>query len=150
MHLMPAKFSQSLLLTAALLLATALFPVAASGHAELLYSKPKSGQVLDRSPSRFLLVFEEEIDLGLVQLEVRDGSGRSVARGEPFNPGGNGARVAVRLDRDLEGTIVASYRAISEDGHPVAKRTVFQVRAPKGEKGHAAPPPSAKPPGPSM
>jgi copper transport protein len=150
MELMPAKIKQFLLLTAALLLAGALVPAGASGHAELLYSKPKAGQVLDRSPNRFLLVFEEEIDLGLVQLEVRDSSGRSVARGDPFNPGGNGARVAVRLEPGLEGTIVASYRAISEDGHPVAKRTVFRVRAPKEEKERAAPPPKAEPPGPSM
>jgi len=150
MHLMPAKLNQFLLLTTALLLAAVLLPAAALGHAELLYSKPKAGQVLDRSPSMFLLVFEEEIDLGLVQLEVRDSSGRSVERGEPFNPGGHGERVAVRLQPGLEGTIAASYRAISEDGHPVAKRTVFSVRAPKGEEEQVTPPPGAKPPGPSM
>jgi CopC domain len=39
--------------------------------------------------------------------------------------------VAVRLKPRLEGRYVASYRVISEDGHPVAKQTAFKVRPPK-------------------
>jgi copper transport protein len=46
--------------------------------------------------------------------------------------------VSVRLEPNLEGRIVASYRVISADGHPVTKRTAFRVRPP-------APPPEEEP-----
>ena len=134
----------------AALVGAALLPAAALAHADLLGSKPKAGQVLDRSPHRFLLLFDEEIDIQLVQLEVRDSAGRPVERGEPFHPGGREEHIAVRLDRALEGTLIASYRVISEDGHPVAKRTVFRVRAPKTEEKPAPPAPGDEPSAPSM
>jgi copper transport protein len=134
----------------AALLGAASLPAAALAHADLLGSNPKAGQVLDRSPSRFLLRFDEAIDIQLVQLEVRDGAGRPVERGEPFHPDGRDEHIAVRLERGLEGTLIASYRVISEDGHPVAKRTVFRVRAPKEEMERAAPAPGAEPAAPSM
>jgi copper transport protein len=120
----------------AALLVSAVFAVAAFAHAELLGSKPRQGQTLERSPSSVVLTFSEGIDTGLVQLQVEDAAGRRADRGEPFHPGGREEVVAVRLRPRLEGKYVASYRVISEDGHPVAKRTVFVVRPPKpAEKG---------------
>jgi copper transport protein len=117
------------------LLVYALVAVAAFAHAELLGSKPRHGQTLERSPSRVLLTFDEGIDTGLVQLQVEDAEGRRADRGEPFHPGGREELVAVRLRPRLEGTYIASYRVISEDGHPVAKRTVFEVRPPMPAQG---------------
>jgi methionine-rich copper-binding protein CopC len=121
---------------AAALLVTAVFAVTAFAHAELLGSKPRQGQTLERSPSRVVLTFSEGIDTGLVQLQVEDAAGRRADLGEPFHPGGREELVAVRLKPRLEGRYVASYRVISEDGHPVAKQTAFKVRPPKpAEKG---------------
>jgi copper transport protein len=40
----------------------------------------------------------------------------------------------VRLEPGLEGAYLASYRVISEDGHPVVKRTPFRVRPPVRER----------------
>jgi copper transport protein len=131
-----------LIALSAALLALALTAVPAFGHAQLLGSKPADGQTLERAPQRFVLTFDEAIDTQFVQLEVRDASGRRADRGEAYHPGGSEERVAVRLRPDVEGRIVASYRVISEDGHPVAKRTVFRVRPPEpaadeGEQGAA-------------
>jgi copper transport protein len=116
---------------AAALLALALLAATAFAHATLLGSKPRNGQTLERAPARVLLEFDEAIDTGFVQLRVEDANGRRADRGEPFHPGGREELVAVRLRPGLDGTYVALYRVLSEDGHPVAKRTVFRVRPPE-------------------
>ena len=118
----------------AALLGSAVLAATALGHAKLLESKPKAGQVLERSPRAVLLVFDEAIDAEFVRLQVVDRSGRRVDRGGPYHPGGREERLAVRLEPGLEGAYAASYRVISEDGHPVVKRTPFRVRPPMAER----------------
>ena len=118
----------------AALLGSAVLAATALGHAKLLESKPKAGQVLERSPRTVLLVFDEAIDAEFVRLQVVDRSGRRVDRGGPYHPGGREERLAVRLEPGLEGAYAASYRVISEDGHPVVKRTPFRVRPPMAER----------------
>jgi copper transport protein len=120
------------------LLLSALFAATAFGHAQLLGSDPRDGQTLKRSPRTVTLTFNEGIEAEFVRLRVEDSSGRSVSRGDPFHPNDREELVAVRLEPDLEGRIVASYRVISADGHPVTKRTAFRVRPP-------APPPEPEP-----
>jgi copper transport protein len=141
----------ALALTAALL-GAAVFAGTALGHATLLKSKPRAGQVLERSPRTVVLVFDEAMDPAFVQLGVEDATGRRVDRGGPFHPGGREERLAVRLAPGLEGAYVASYRVISEDGHPVVKRTPFRVRPPmrEREREEAMPPSAAGPGGPAM
>jgi copper transport protein len=122
----------------------------AFGHAELLRTEPRQDSTLKRSPRTVVLTFSEAIDPALVRLDVRDASGRRVDRGGPFHPGGRKEVVAVALAPRLEGAVVARYRVISEDGHPVAKSLRFRVRAHRAE---TAPPaeetavPPAAPPG---
>lgn len=123
--------SKLTLAVAAALLGSAVLAAAALGHASLLSSKPKAGQVLERSPRTMVLVFDEAIDPQFVRLQVQDATGRRVDRGKPYHPGGREERLAVRLAPQLEGAYAASYRVISEDGHPVVKRTAFRVRPPK-------------------
>jgi copper transport protein len=136
------------------LLGSAVLAATALGHATLLDAKPKAGQVLERSPRTVLLVFDEAIDPEFVQLRVEDRAGRRVDRGGPYHPGGREERLAVRLAPGLEGAYVASYRVISEDGHPVVKRTTFRVRPPMREReekeGAMSPPAGAGPAGPAM
>jgi copper transport protein len=139
----------------AALLGSAVLAATALGHATLLNSKPKAGQVLERSPRAVLLVFDEAIDPQFVQLRVEDRAGGRVDRGEPYHPGGREERLAVRLQPRLDGAYVASYRVISEDGHPVVKRTPFRVRAPMAERkeraeGQMSPPAGAGPSGGAM
>jgi methionine-rich copper-binding protein CopC len=122
------------LIVALALAATAL------GHAELLRTDPRADRTLERSPPAVALTFSERIDPALVRLEVRDTGGRRVDRGGPFHPEGHEEVVAVALAPRLEGTFVARFRVISEDGHPVAKSLRFRVRARPGDEEQAAPP----------
>src|SRR5918999_4461955 len=132
------RASRLALALVAALVGSAVLAATALGHATLLESKPRPGQVLERSPRTVLLVFDEAIDPEFVQLRVEDRAGRGVDRGEPYHPGGREERLAVRLEPDLEGAYAASYRVISEDGHPVVKQTVFRVRPPMREKEEGA------------
>jgi copper transport protein len=115
---------------AAAMLGFAVLAPAALGHAKLLESRPQPGQVLERSPRTVVLVFDEAIEAEFVQLQVQDNAGRRVDRAEPYHPAGREERLAVRLRSGLEGAYAASYRVISEDGHPVVKRMAFRVRPP--------------------
>jgi copper transport protein len=70
--------------------------------------------------------------------------------GDPYHPRGREERLAVRLRNGLDGRYAASYRVISEDGHPVVKRIPFRVRVPtrEREEGEAMSPPAGA--GPAM
>lgn len=116
-----------LVCTTATLLASLALAAAALGHATLLRTDPPEGRTLAHAPRAVVLTFSEEIDPALVRLQVRDRSGRRVDRGAPFHPGGRDEVVAVALEPRLEGALVARYRVISEDGHPVARDLGFSV-----------------------
>jgi copper transport protein len=135
---------------AALLVALALAATAV-GHAELLRTDPRAGRTLERSPRAVVLTFSESIDPALVRLDVRDTRGRRVDRGGPFHPEGHEEVVAVALAPRLEGSFVARFRVISEDGHPVAKSLTFRVRPRPRDEAQAAPPvqPSGTPASPA-
>jgi copper transport protein len=128
------RASQLTLVLVAAMLGSSVLAATALGHAKLLESKPRAGQVLERSPPRVVLVFDEAIDPEFVQLEVADSAGRRVDRGAPYHPGGREERLAVRLEPGLDGAYAARYRVISEDGHPVVKRTAFRVRPPTAQR----------------
>jgi copper transport protein len=111
-------------------LGSAILASTAFAHADLLQVTPREGQVLERSPRAVTLTFDEGIDAALIRLQVQDASGRPVERGKPYHPGGRDEVLAVRLRPGLDGRYAASYRVISDDGHPVTKRTTFTVRPP--------------------
>lgn len=115
----------------------------AFGHAKLLRTEPPEGSTLKRSPRAVVLTFSEAIDPALVRLQVSDTAGRRVDRGRPFHPDGREEVVAVALAPRLEGGLVARYRVISEDGHPVAKSLEFRVRQRTAPNEQAAPPAGA-------
>jgi copper transport protein len=132
----------------ATLLASVSLTAIAFAHADLLRSSPRDGQVLERSPAAVELTFDEGIDAAFVRLRVQDAAGRRVDRGKPYHPGGREEVVAARLPPGLDGKYAASYRVISEDGHPVTRRTFFRVRPPadeKQERGKEAPPANMDP-----
>jgi copper transport protein len=113
----------------------------AFGHAKLLRTEPPEGSTLERSPRTVVLTFSEAIDPALVRLQVSDTAGRRVDRADPFHPDGREEVVAVALAPRLEGALVARYRVISEDGHPVVKSLRFRVR-PRPEANEPAAPPA--------
>lgn len=106
----------------------------AFAHAELLRVSPRDGQVLKRSPQAIVLTFDEGVDAAFVRLQVQAADGRQATRGEPYHPDGQEEQLAIRLQPGLDGRYSASYRVISEDGHPVRQRTTFAVRPPAPPK----------------
>ena len=131
-------------------LASLVLAATALGHAKLLRTDPPPGRTLVHPPRAVVLTFSEEIDPALVRLQVRDRAGRRVDRGGPFHPGGREQVVAVALAPRLEGALVASFRVISEDGHPVARSLAFRVRPrPVAESQPEPPAATAVPPAPT-
>ena len=123
----------------AALLASLALAATALGHAKLLRTDPQAGRTLAHPPRSVTLTFSEEIDPALVRLQVRDRAGRRVDRDGPFHPGGREEVVAVALAPRLEGALVASFRVISEDGHPVARSVAFRVRQQPATEAEPAP-----------
>src|SRR5688572_11881748 len=122
--------SRLALAVVAAVLGSAMLASSAFAHADLLRVSPRDGQVLERSPRAVVLTFDEGIDPAFIRLRVQDAAGRRIERGDPYHPGDREEVLAVRLQPGLDGSYAAGYRVISEDGHPVTRRTTFRVRAP--------------------
>jgi copper transport protein len=112
----------------ALLVALVLAP-AASGHSTLMATEPAQGGVVERSPERVVLRFDEPVDTALGSVTVYDGEGQRVDAGEIIRPGPRS--VAVAIDRRLErGTYTVAWRVVSADSDPINGAWVFHVEAP--------------------
>ena len=82
---------------------------------------------LKAAPSAVTVTFDEAVTVsGAGYLRVVDQVGRRVDTGQVTRP--NGAKISVRLKSGLgDGTFTASYRVLSDDGHPVAGSIRFVV-----------------------
>ena len=110
------------------LVALALAPSSALAHATLQASSPERGARLDAVPAQVALRFDEPVEASFGALRVFDERGREVQSGEPFRPGGDSRRVAVKLRPDTRpGGFTATYRVVSADSHPVSGGFVFTV-----------------------
>lgn len=99
----------------------------ASGHAALRATTPVDGAEIDALPSAVTLEFNEPVDVSPGALRVFNADGQRVDGGEIDH---DGAIVATPLAGDLgEGTFVATWRAVSADGHPIQGAFVFTVGA---------------------
>lgn len=98
----------------------------ASAHAALISVEPASGSILASAPKAVELRFNEAVTPGAIQLIDGAGRARDDARVTT-----SGESISVAMPPDLpQGTAVVSYRAISQDGHPVAGSVIFSVGAP--------------------
>lgn len=122
MSILPFRAAALLLVLAAL---GALLPASAQAHAVLTSSSPASNQILDRSPRRIELHFNEAVRL--VSASAADASGGRIdLQGDAI-----GSLVVVNLPGSIpRGTTIVSYRVASEDGHPVGGSVVFHVGTP--------------------
>jgi len=115
------------LLVAAALVAALLLPGAApaSAHAVLEASTPGDGARLDTPPATVRLEFNEPVSAELGGLRVFSEDGDRVDVGETRS---DGAVAEVDLQDHLaDGAYVATYRVVSDDGHPVQGGLVFSV-----------------------
>lgn len=119
------------LLLGALFALGVLFAAPALAHAELIGSRPADGARLASPPHRVTLHFDEAVVIDqLAAVRVTDRDGRRVDTGDLYNPHGDEALVAVRLERGVgRGTFTVRYRLLSDDGHPVTGSLRFVVGA---------------------
>lgn len=107
----------------ALVIGGASSPV--SAHAVLIDTEPKSGAILDESPSRITLTFDEEVGTSFSSIRVLDSQGKelSSSRAERIEP----EQVGVDAPKLGDGTYIVIWRVVSADGHPVEGSFTFQV-----------------------
>src|SRR5690242_19285419 len=92
------------------------FATGASAHAALVSVEPFNASVVASQPKSVELRFNEPVTPGAIRLIDAEGRERSEAR---ISAAGETVSIAVPPDLP-QGTVVVSYRVISQDGHPVA------------------------------
>ena len=118
----------------ATLLLVVCFGTKASAHASLVSAEPRDGSVLAQAPKRVELRFNESVTAGAVRVIDADGRLRGDAAVDA-----TAETILVTLpDGLLPGTSIVSYRAISQDGHPVTGAVTFSVGAPTATGAPAA------------
>jgi copper transport protein len=98
----------------------------ASAHADVERASPGAGAVLDRSPRTVKIWFTEAVDVRLGGMWVYDQRGARVATGKLRQPRPD--RLVLPLERALDdGSYIVTWRAVSEDAHPIQGTWTFQV-----------------------
>lgn len=112
----------------ALLVAAAWFTAAApaSAHATLTGTTPADGATVEQAPPRVRFTFDEPVRAPVGSLRVFDREGERVddAQVEQDAPQVLSVGLEPQLD---EGAYVATWRAVSADGHPLRGAIVFSV-----------------------
>lgn len=100
----------------------------ARAHASLISSVPATGAVLAQEPERVVLSFSEPSGLLAARLITPDGASHDLREFAV-----SGATISIPLPEALpQGTFVLSWRAASEDGHPIAGTVLFSIGAAGG------------------
>ena len=107
--------------------AAAVLVPSAFAHSVLLGTEPRNDVVLQESPGRVELRFNEPVEMSLGGIRVFDSEGNRVDA-DQVSP--NGARrVGVDIEGELErGTYTVAWRAISADSDPISGAFVFHVQ----------------------
>lgn len=96
-------------------------------HAELLSSNPEPGAVLDDSPERITLTFNEPVEISLGAIRLFDGRGNAIDVGAAHHAEGDDNAVEVALPELANGSYVVDWRVVSTDSHPLHAAYTFQV-----------------------
>jgi copper transport protein len=106
-------------------------PREADAHGSLISSEPADGLLLDAAPGEVILIFDEATELTALRLTAPDGSYKDAAA-QPERLVSH--RLALPRGT-LQGTHMLSWRAVSEDGHPISGAVVFSVGRISAEPG---------------
>jgi copper transport protein len=124
----------SLVAAVAAVLVLAAAPPAAA-HASLVDTDPDEGAVLETAPQVIRFAFDEPVRGVPGGVQVFDAAGQGIASSSLTRD----KQLLVTLDqRVADGTLVVTWRVVSEDGHPLAGTLTFSVGAPS---------PGVRPPG---
>jgi copper transport protein len=117
--------------------ATLALAPAALAHSTLLETEPARDSIVQHSPKRVLLRFDEPVETALGSITVYDGEGERVDAGKILRP--EPESVAVAINRELErGTYTVAWRVISADSDPIKGAWVFHVKEPGAQPGGIA------------
>ena len=101
----------------------------ALAHSTLVATEPRRDAIVEHSPDRVLLRFDEPVETALGSIRVYDGDGERVDADRITKP--RPEAVAVAIDGELErGTYTVAWRAISADSDPISGAWVFHVMEP--------------------
>ncbi len=108
----------------------ALFVLAApaSAHAVLQGANPAPQSNLSASPGSVTLEFTEKVDMRADGIQVIDGERSSVQTGRPTHPSGQSNVVRASLPKLGKGLYTVTWRAVSEDSHPIQGAFTFGYR----------------------
>lgn len=110
------------------------FVTGASAHAALVSVEPANGSIVASAPKSVELRFNEAVTPGAIRLIDGTGKARDEARVSV-----SGETISIAVPQVLpQGTVVVSYRVISQDGHPVAGSVMFSIGAPSATQVPAA------------
>jgi copper transport protein len=102
-----------------------------SAHAIVERTDPAIDQVVEDSPPRVTMDFNEPVEIAFGAIRVYDTHGRRVDAGEAEHLSGRPDALGVALRPDLaRGTYTVTWRVVSADGHPIEEAFVFHVGAP--------------------
>jgi copper transport protein len=98
----------------------------------LLTTDPANDAVVERSPARVVLRFNETVESAFGGIRVFDAQTRRVDTGRVSRP--SSQELAVDLEPDLpQGTYTVAWRIVSADSHPLSGAFVFHVGRPGAE-----------------
>lgn len=101
----------------------------AGAHASIDTVKPGAGAVLPSSPDKVEIWFTEGVNTNLGGVFVYDAAGNRVPTGELRHP--SPEHLVVPLEGDLDdGSYIVTWRAVSEDTHPIQGTFTFHVGEP--------------------
>src|ERR687895_443599 len=90
----------------------------ASAHSTLIATEPSRDAVVEQSPERVLLRFDEPVETQLGSIRVYDGDGRRVDNDSVSKPAPE--EIAVAIAGELaRGTYTVAWRVISADSDPI-------------------------------
>ena len=98
-----------------------------SAHAYLDHAVPAVGETVAKAPPQAAIWFSEKLEAAFSTIEVFDGNGKRVDRGDTRNDPQDGRVLRVSLQRLPPGTYKVHWRAISVDTHKTEGDFTFTV-----------------------
>lgn len=108
----------------------------AHAHAIVESTEPSIDQVVESSPERIVMHFNEPVEIAFGAVRVFDTNANRVDSGDAEHLEGDASSIAIGLEPDLaDGTYTVTWRVVSADGHPIEEAFVFHVGAPGKQPG---------------
>jgi len=103
-------------------------PHLASAHAYIVKSTPSENEIMNQSPGKVAIQFDEEIQAAFHSLKVVDQTGKRVDQNDAHINKKNQAMIEASLKPKLQdGTYTIQWNVISSDGHPISGTIPFQI-----------------------